>query len=141
MVGYVFLVSTALEPLSCSKDVSKKWYMLANPQQECNWCTVQGTPWYNKETRELSYPALATLSYFVASMYSVGIPTLFFYIMYSHRKVLRLSQFSSDYGFLTSKTSEVRTCLTLFMYVLLFLKLNRFCPFYKPLLTHKNRKS
>ena len=30
-VGYVFLVSSSLEPLTCTKDVDKKWYMVANP--------------------------------------------------------------------------------------------------------------
>lgn len=30
-VGYVFLVSSSLEPLTCTKDVDKKWYMAANP--------------------------------------------------------------------------------------------------------------
>ena len=27
MVGYVFIVSAALEPLSCTKDMDHKWYM------------------------------------------------------------------------------------------------------------------
>ena len=79
-------------------------YVTANPQQECNWCTTEVL--YNVETHELSYPALATLAYFVTSIYAIGVPTLFFFIMHSHRHVLRYAKFSNDYGFLTSKTSE-----------------------------------
>ena len=45
MVGYVFLVSSALEPLSCSQDVDKKWYMVAHAQMECNWCNLR-KKWY-----------------------------------------------------------------------------------------------
>ena len=36
MVGYIALVSTALEPLSCKKDLNGKWYMKSNPSTVCN---------------------------------------------------------------------------------------------------------
>jgi hypothetical protein len=105
-VGYVFLVSSALEPLSCYRDVDKKMYMSANPQIECNWCATAQLQWYDTETGELTYPAIATISYALASIYGFGIPMLFFKIMYSHRQVLRKQEFTKNYGFLTSKTSE-----------------------------------
>ena len=104
-VGYVFIVSSALEPLSCIRDVDKRWYMAANPQTECEWCGDGGAA-YNHETGELSYPYIAGASYVIASVYSFGIPSLFFYIMYSQRTILRKAEFTQNYGFLTSKTSE-----------------------------------
>jgi hypothetical protein len=105
-VGYVFLVSSALEPLSCYKDVDKKMYMSANPQIECNWCASAQLEFYDTKTGELTYPAIATFSYLLASIYGFGIPALFFKIMYYHRTVLRKQEFTKNYGFLTSKTSE-----------------------------------
>lgn len=104
-VGYVFIVSSALEPLSCIRDVDNRWYMAANPQTECEWCGDGGAA-YNSETGELSYPYIAGASYVIASAYSFGIPSLFFYIMYSQRSILRKAEFTQNYGFLTSKTSE-----------------------------------
>ena len=104
-VGYVFIVSSALEPLSCIRDVDKRWYMAANPQTECQWCGDDGAA-YNHDTGELSYPYIAGASYVIASVYSFGIPSLFFYIMYSQRTILRKAEFTQNYGFLTSKTSE-----------------------------------
>ena len=58
------------------------------------------------EGRDLSYPVIATLSYLISTIYSVGIPLLFFKIMYSHRYDLHSAKFMHQYGFLTSKTSE-----------------------------------
>jgi hypothetical protein len=107
-VGYVFLVSSSLEPLTCTKDVDKKWYMVANPVLECNWCAEEKSVWASDDSswRDLSYPAIASASYFFASLYAVGIPLLFFGIMFSNRARLRTQKFNKAYGFLTSKTSE-----------------------------------
>lgn len=107
-VGYVFLVSSSLEPLTCTKDVDKKWYMVANPMLECNWCAEEKSVWASDDSswRDLSYPAIASASYFFASLYAVGIPLLFFGIMFSNRARLRTQKFNKAYGFLTSKTSE-----------------------------------
>ena len=105
MVGYVFLVSAALEPMSCREDINKKWYIIAHPQQQCNWC--EWSPpgdWF--KNGEVPYPVLAGASIFIASFYGLGIPILFFCIMYRNRHRLKKSSFVSRYGFLTSKTSE-----------------------------------
>jgi MFS family permease len=77
MVGYVFIVSAALEPLSCTKDMDHKWYMKANPQEECTWCDEEG----RSHNGEFSYPVIATSAYFISSFYAVGIPVLFMKIM------------------------------------------------------------
>ena len=68
MVGYVFLVSTALEPMSCTQDINKKWYMIAHPQQQCNWCENSDN-WLD----DVPYPILAGASMFIASFYGAGI--------------------------------------------------------------------
>jgi hypothetical protein len=123
MVGYVFIVSAALEPLSCYHVVNNvTWYMKANPQEECTWCYEKG----RSHNGELSYPVIATSAYFISSFYAVGIPVLFMKIMcarfccprvahsqtgvgrrrYQNRAVLHTQNFKSKYGFLTSKTSE-----------------------------------
>jgi hypothetical protein len=109
MVGYVFLVSTALEPMSCREDINKKWYMIAHPQQQCNWCE-----WSNAHQwkDDLPYPVLAGAAMIIASFYGLGIPILFFCIMYTNANGedgangLKKRRFVSRYGFLTSKTSE-----------------------------------
>jgi hypothetical protein len=109
MVGYVFLVSTALEPMSCREDINKKWYMIAHPQQQCNWCEWSDA---NQWTEELPYPVLAGAAMIIASFYGLGIPILFFCIMYTNApgedgaNGLKKRRFVSRYGFLTSKTSE-----------------------------------
>eukprot|EP01047_Picozoa_sp_COSAG01_P037140 COSAG01_NODE_2933_length_6829_cov_10.437890_2_plen_1407_part_01 len=105
-VGYVFLVSAALEPLSCKVDINKKRHMLAHPQQECNWCETGS--WHDLQDTgsTVPYPVLAGVSLFAASLYGIGIPTLFFYIMYKHRDEIKEHTFVRKYGFLTSKTSE-----------------------------------
>ena len=189
MVGYVFLVSSALEPLSCTQDVDKKWYMAAHAQTECNWCNLR-TKWYyasdcidgtmapcaegvhdgvhdggwiagcmqtpcwnpvdpdapnqpnpdhgrfilfsqsdlpckrhanphahpvldsglrlRSEFVGLLDPVLAIASYFIASIYAIGVPIRFFTIMYSANSanLLRSKRWNNNYGFLTSKTSE-----------------------------------
>ena len=84
--------------------------------RECNWCSTDFSFWAGGDNddedskathwRDLSYPAIASLSYFFASLYSAGIPMLFFGIMYSNRARLRTQRFNKAYGFLTSKTSE-----------------------------------
>ena len=76
--------------------------------RECNWCAEKKSVWASDDLqwRELSYPAIASASYFFASLYSAGIPMLFFGIMYSNRAHLRTQKFNKAYGFLTSKTSE-----------------------------------
>ena len=53
-------------------------------------------------------PVLAMVSYFIASIYAIGIPIRFFTIMYSANSanLLRSKRWNNNYGFLTSKTSE-----------------------------------
>lgn len=126
MVGYVFLVSTSLEPMSCIQDLNKRWYMIAHPQQQCNWC--EANDFLDKYAQldfsaDVPYPVLAGTSIFIASIYGLGIPILFYYIMYSHAHDWEADPASKDYGklktanlkkwkfvrrygFLTSKTSE-----------------------------------
>jgi hypothetical protein len=118
-------VSTALEPMSCTQDLNKKWYMIAHPQQQCNWCESSDfiSSYINGDfTVDVPYPVLAGASIFIASVYGLGIPILFFYIMYSHAHNwedaaskdygklqtanLKKWRFVRRYGFLTSKTSE-----------------------------------
>ena len=126
-VGYVFLVSSALEPLSCFQDRDQKWYMSAHPQLECNWCklppnwlhpnTDPTAPGYDSTATDvfilfsqtdLPYPVLAIASYFIASIYAIGVPILFFTIMYNANRnnEMRKKKWTNHYGFLTSKTSE-----------------------------------
>ena len=47
-------------------------------------------------------------SYFIASIYAIGVPIRFFTIMYSANSanLLRSKRWNNNYGFLTSKTSE-----------------------------------
>eukprot|EP01047_Picozoa_sp_COSAG01_P041947 COSAG01_NODE_3634_length_5845_cov_2.576227_2_plen_610_part_00 len=140
MVGYVFLVSTSLEPMSCIQDLNKKWYMIAHTQQQCNWCESSDQAILSSYVKgdfsaDVPYPLLAIASISIASIYGLGIPILFFHIMYSHahdwegepnketrdghpnRKYnkdygklktanLKKWKFVRRYGFLTTKTSE-----------------------------------
>jgi hypothetical protein len=44
MVGYVFIVSSALEPWSCKQDLDGRMHMKAEPSIECQWCHSESNP-------------------------------------------------------------------------------------------------
>jgi hypothetical protein len=90
MVGYLFLAGTALEPLACVTQPNGKQYISKNPDTPCDWCNPD-------------YARLASWAYVCFSLYGLGIPLLFFFILSSNREKLHTQEFGRSFGFLSTK--------------------------------------
>jgi hypothetical protein len=119
MVGYIFIVSSALEPWSCTQDINGRLHMKADPSVECQWCDSAPVADTAKEEQlpfiaflnHLEYRSYATVAVIAASVYGLGIPMLFFGITWKGRALQKGGQLQDDYekrfGFLTSKVKQV----------------------------------
>jgi hypothetical protein len=76
MVGYIFLVSSALEPWACVADVQGRMHMKADPSILCQWCpstTVvpdreSGDSYVMWYLNNLEYRVYATIAVIAASI-------------------------------------------------------------------------
>jgi hypothetical protein len=104
MVGYVALVSEALAPFGCT-EVYGKVVMSQIPSIECNWCgRPEDVQWLGGHS--VGYKWLATLATLCSAFYGIGIPSMFLYIIWSHRGQLKHRAYTDRYGFLSNKMRE-----------------------------------
>jgi hypothetical protein len=106
MVGYVALGSMAMAPLGCA-DLYGKRFMISHTSIECNFC-AGSTP-----DVPMGYRWLYILASICSALYGIGIPVLFFYILYdaAHQKEggsdnLKCYEFTEKYGFLSTKMCD-----------------------------------
>ena len=102
MVAYVSLVSTAMTPLGCVNQYGRS-IMAVDQSIECDWCT--GT-----RDVETSYGALYIMSICFTIIYGVGVPSMFFCIMFRHRRSLKHRAYVEKFGFLSTKMREQFYC-------------------------------
>ena len=102
MVSYVFLVSTAVQPLICFEDADGRSYLTADPTVNCEPCHFDDDipKWLG------GYEGLVVLSWFSLVVYGLAIPSYFFYIVHTHREEVKSGPYLQKYGFLTAKFSE-----------------------------------
>jgi hypothetical protein len=105
MVGYVFLASTALEPLSCETQLDGLEYMTASAalDYKCETCEND-----QDDQLVLTYRQLKSLAVVFYTLYGFGTPMLFLFILYQAHKEHRLHthEFTEGFGFLSSKMTE-----------------------------------
>ena len=99
MVGYIFLASTAMEPLSCDEKQNGRLYMHTAPDIECHPCD-------QSDDGNLRYKPMMVKAYIFATVYGLGTPALFFGVLYTYKDELKKNSFMSSFGFLSTKMRE-----------------------------------
>ena len=103
MLGNLYLVKTAIEPMICVTTLDGTRYIstAAAIDIQCNLCHTEAD-----EVRFMSYRTLYLQSIFFFTLYALGTPLLFMIILAVNRSRLHTNNFVHGFGFLCSKMHD-----------------------------------
>ena len=106
LVGNLYLVRSAIEPLVCTKSLSGTSYITAGSGADipCNLCPQSAEDQMLYGDRDgISYRSLYMWSILFLTLYALGTPLLFMIILTANRSKLHTHSFVQGFGFLCSK--------------------------------------
>jgi hypothetical protein len=102
MVGYIYLTTTSLQPITCAIDLDGSQWVKSAPQIKCDWCSSESL--YVWQGYRVTYRTFATASVVFFTLYGLGVPVLFGCILFSHRATAHTDTFARSFGFLSVRT-------------------------------------
>lgn len=98
----MFLVSTAVQPWICFEDADGHFYLTVDGTINCEPCHFDDDipAWLG------GYDGFKVLSAVALVLYGIFVPSVFFYIVHTHREEVKSGPYLQKYGFLTAKFSE-----------------------------------